>query len=221
MFVFGYLRASTSEQDASRAKNALKAFANQNGHRIAGWYIDNVSGTTMNRPELIRLLGDAEPGDVILIEQVDRLTRLDDAGWETLRKQITDKQLAIVSLDLPTSHLALSSTVSDDFTRSMLKAVNGMMLDMLAAIARKDYEDRRRRQKEGVEKARQEGKYAGRQPDMAKHELITTLRLHNGKSINETARLAGVSRMTVIRVCKTNKGCLESQSESDVALILK
>lgn len=146
MFVFGYLRASTSEQNASRAKNALKAFANQNGHRIAGWYIDNVSGTTMNRPELIRLLGDAEPGDVILIEQVDRLTRLDDAGWETLRKQITDNQLAIVSLDLPTSHLALSSTVSDDFTRSMLKAVNGMMLDMLAAIARKDYEDRRRRQ---------------------------------------------------------------------------
>lgn len=32
----------------------------------------------MNRPELIRLLSDAEPGDVILIEQVDRLTRLDD-----------------------------------------------------------------------------------------------------------------------------------------------
>nr|AVI43246.1 hypothetical protein [Klebsiella pneumoniae] len=54
---------------------------------------------------------------MILIEQVDRLTRLDDAGWETLRKQITDKQLAIVSLDLPTSHLALSSTVSDDFAK--------------------------------------------------------------------------------------------------------
>ena len=51
MFVFGYLRASTSEQDASRAKNVLKAFANQHGHRIAGWYIDNVSGTTMNLPE--------------------------------------------------------------------------------------------------------------------------------------------------------------------------
>ncbi|MEG0869730.1 MAG: recombinase family protein, partial [Hafnia sp.] len=140
MFVFGYLRASTSEQDARRGKNALKAFANQHDHRIAGWYIDNVSGTTMYRPELIRLLGDAEPGDVVLIEQVDRLTRLNDAGRETLRKQITDKQLAIVSLDLPTSHLALSSTVNDDFTRSMLKAVNGMMLDMLAAIARKDYE---------------------------------------------------------------------------------
>lgn len=80
-----------------------------------------------------------------------------------------------------------------------------MMLDMLAAIARKDYEDRRRRQKESVEKAKLGGKYAGRQPDMAKHELIRTLRLLNGKSLNETARLAGVSKMTVIRVCKNSQ----------------
>jgi len=159
----------------------------------------------MNRPELIRLLGDAEPGDVILIEQVDRLTRLDDAGWETLRKQITDKQLAIVSLDLPTSHLVLSSTVSDDFTRSMQKAVNGMMLDMLAAIARKDYEDRRRRQSEGITKAKAEGKHRGRVADAQKHELIRTLRLTHGKSLRETARLAGVSKMTVIRVCNNAK----------------
>lgn len=90
----------------------------------------------------------------------------------------------------------------------MLRAVNGMMLDMLAAVARKDYEDRRRRQKEGIEKARLEGKYAGRQADEAKHELIRTLRLQNGKSINDTARLAGVSRMTVIRVCKNSQTVL-------------
>ncbi|MEH4990365.1 recombinase family protein [Enterobacter asburiae] len=201
MLIFGYLRASTTEQDATRAREALKTFARQHGHRIAGWYVDNASGTTMNRPELVRLLGDAEPGDVILIEQVDRLSRLDDAGWETLRKQIADKQLAVVSLDLPTSHLALTRTVSDDFTRSMLKAVNGMMLDMLAAIARKDYEDRRRRQAEGIRKAKAEGKYRGRVADAQKHELIRTLRLAHGKSLRETARLAGVSKMTVIRVC--------------------
>lgn len=47
----------------------------------------------------------------------------------------------------------------------MLKAVNGMMLDMLAAIARKDYEDRRRRQSEGISKAKAEGKYRGRVAD--------------------------------------------------------
>lgn len=41
--------------------------------------------------------------------------------------------------------------------RSMLKAINNMMMDMLAAIARKDYQDRRRRQAEGIKKAK-EGK---------------------------------------------------------------
>lgn len=202
MLIFGYLRASTSEQDATRAKNALKNFARQHDHRIAGWYVDNISGATMTRPKLVQLLEEAEPGDVILIEQVDRLSRLDDAGWEALRKQITDKQLSIVSLDLPTSHLALNNAVSDEFTRSMLKAVNGMMLDMLAAISRKDYEDRRRRQAEGITKAKAEGKYRGRVADAQKHELIRTLRLTHGKSLRETARLAGVSKMTVIRVCQ-------------------
>lgn len=189
------------EQDALRSKNRLKEFAALHGHRIAGWYVENASGASLNRPELTRMLSDMEPGDVILIEQVGRLSRLNDAGWEILRKEISDKQLSVVSLDLPTSHMALTNAVSDDFTRSMLKAVNGMMLDMLAAIARKDYEDRRRRQAEGITKAKIEGKYRGRVADAQKHELIRTLRLVNGKSLRETARLAGVSKMTVIRVC--------------------
>lgn len=193
------------EQDALRSKNRLKEFAALHGHRIAGWYVENASGASLNRPELTRMLADMEPGDVILIEQVDRLSRLNDAGWEILRKEITDKRLSVVSLDLPTSHMALTNAVSDDFTRSMLKAVNGMMLDMLAAIARKDYEDRRRRQAEGICKAKAEGKYRGRVADAQKHELIRTLRLVNGKSLRETARLAGVSKMTVIRVCNTEK----------------
>ncbi|CAD5570174.1 resolvase domain-containing protein [Escherichia coli] len=189
------------EQDALRSKNRLKEFAALHGHRIAGWYVENASGASLNRPELARMLSDMEPGDVILIEQVDRLSRLNDAGWEILRKEITDKRLSVVSLDLPTSHIALTNAVSDDFTRSMLKAVNSMMLDMLAAIARKDYEDRRRRQSEGISKAKAEGKYRGRVANTQKHELIRTLRLVNGKSLRETARLAGVSKMTVIRVC--------------------
>ncbi|EDQ7941398.1 serine recombinase [Salmonella enterica] len=202
MYIYAYLRALTMEQDALRSKNRLKEFAALHDHRIAGWYVENASGASLNRPELTRMLSDMKPGDVILIEQVDRLSRLNDAGWEILRKEITDKRLSVVSLDLPTSHMALTNAVSDDFTRSMLKAVNGMMLDMLAAIARKDYEDRRRRQAEGISKAKAEGRYRGRVADAQKHELIRTLRLINGKSLRETARLAGVSKMTVIRVCK-------------------
>ena len=37
-----------------------------------------------------------------------------------------------------------------------------MLLDMLAAVARKDYEAQRKRQKQGIERAKKEGKYKGR-----------------------------------------------------------
>ncbi|WP_342212518.1 hypothetical protein [Providencia rettgeri] len=50
-----------------------------------------------------------------------------------------------------------------------------MMLDMLAAVARKDYEDRRRRQAQGVQKAKQEGKYKGRPINKILHQKIECL----------------------------------------------
>lgn len=43
-------------------------------------------------------------------------------------------------------------------------------------------------------KAKAEGRYRGRVADAQKHELIRTLRLTHGKSLRETARLAGVSK---------------------------
>ena len=73
---------------------------------------------------------------------------------------------------------------------------------MLAAISRKDYEDRRRRQKQGIEKAKKEVKYQGRKPDLELHEKIYKLRVGNQMSINETAKMIGVSARTVVRVVK-------------------
>ncbi len=202
MYIFGYLRASTNDQNAKRAQNTLLQFAQQKGHRVAGWYIENESGASLQRPELLRLLDDAAVGDAILIEQIDRLSRLDESSWFTLKEMLLQKELKVISLDLPTSHLAFSSQITDEFTNSMMKAINGMMMDMLAAIARKDYQDRRRRQAEGIEKAKAEGKYKGRQPDLALHEKIYQLRVVNKLSISDTAKLTNVSGRTVIRVAK-------------------
>ncbi len=202
MYIFGYLRASTNEQDAKRAQDTLKNFVQEKGQRIAGWYIENVSGVSLQRPELMRLLSDAQPGDAILVEQIDRLSRLDDDGWQQLKTLLHEKDLKVIALDLPTSHLALSPQKSDKFTNSMLRAINDMMMDMLAAIARKDYEDRRRRQKQGIEKAKQDGKFRGRQADRELHKKIYQLRVVNGLSIRDTAALTGVSTRTVIRVAK-------------------
>ena len=200
MFIRAYLRASTSEQDASRAKAALVAFAAERGHKIAAFYTENESGTRLDRPELFRLLEDSHEGDVLLIEQVDRLSRLSPDDWATLKAKIAAKKVTVVSVDLSTSHAALKPAEGmDDFTKGMISAVNGMLLDMLAVVARKDYEDRRRRQAEGIEKAKQEGTYKGRQVDTKLRERITTL-LNEGKSIRVVAGLLECSTTTVQKV---------------------
>ena len=76
MYIFGYLRASTVEQDAERAKKTLSNFVEQRGLRVAAWYVEQLSGASLQRPKLLQLLSDARKGDVILIEQIDRLSRL-------------------------------------------------------------------------------------------------------------------------------------------------
>ena len=202
MYIFGYLRASTSDQNAKRAQSTLQRFVQEKGFRIAGWYIENESGASLQRPELLRLLGDAAKGDAIIIEQIDRLSRLDEKSWFTLKEMLHEKELKVISLDLPTSHIAFSPQITDEFTGSMFKAINSMMMDMLAAIARKDYQDRRRRQADGIKKAKEEGKYRGRQADSDLHEKIYQLRITNKLSISDTAKLTHVSNRTVIRVAK-------------------
>jgi DNA invertase Pin-like site-specific DNA recombinase len=201
IFIRGYLRASTEDQNAERARETLSRFAQEHGARVASWYTENVSGTKADRSELMRLLSDSGPGDVLLIEQVDRLTRLTRDDWETLKTAIQKAGVRVVSLDLPTSHAAMRVTSGDDFTARMLDAVNAMLLDMLAAIARKDYEDRRRRQAQGIEQAKSKGVYKGRPADEALHAKIRELRA-KGFSIRKTAELAGCAPSTVQRALK-------------------
>jgi DNA invertase Pin-like site-specific DNA recombinase len=66
-----YLRASTEEQDASRAEGKLKEFIAKHGMKVASWYRENASGARLDRPELQRLLNEAEKGDVLLVESIE------------------------------------------------------------------------------------------------------------------------------------------------------
>ncbi len=200
--IYGYLRASTDEQDASRAKNELMLFAEQMGFQVACWFEENESGAQLKRPELFRLLDIAISGDVVLVEQVDRISRLNTQDWEKLKLMINKKGLKVVSLDLPTSYQFMSNT--DDFTERMLSALNGMMLDMLAAVARKDYEDRRRRQAQGVQRAKLEGKYRGRPINTKLRSKIEGL-LRENKSYSQIEELLGCSRHTISKVSKVIK----------------
>lgn len=200
MFIRAYLRASTDQQDASRAKQSLIAFAAGFGHKIASFYIENESGATLQRPELMRLIDDSHEGDVLLIEQVDRLSRLPADQWGALKDRIKAKKLTVVAMDLTTSYAVLEPAKElDDFTRGMIAAVNSMLLDMLAVVARKDYEDRRRRQAQGIEKAKEAGVYKGRKQDAELRRKVAEL-LTEGKSIRKIADLLGCSTTTVQRV---------------------
>jgi DNA invertase Pin-like site-specific DNA recombinase len=197
MLARAYLRASTSEQDATRARNQVEGFAAERALRIAGWYVENESGAKLARPELFLLLADSRPGDVLLVEQVDRLSRLSDADWKRLRSELDARRVRVVALDLPTSWMM--ATQSDEFTARMFAAVNAMMLDVLAAVARKDYEDRRRRVAQGQAKAKAEGRYRGRPEDSAKNARIARM-LNAGLSWSQIQDTLHCSRGTVAKV---------------------
>jgi DNA invertase Pin-like site-specific DNA recombinase len=197
-FIRAYLRASTDDQDANRASDQLKTFAAERGLQIAAWYAENESGSTLQRPELFRLLNDSHPGDVLLVEQVDRLSRLTTADWEKLKSELMARRVRVVALDLPTSWTMVNGN-GDDFTARMFDAINSMLLDMLAAIARKDFEDRRRRQAQGQAKAKAEGRYKGRPENVRRNDRIATM-LTRGSSYSEVQDATGCSRATVAKI---------------------
>lgn len=210
MFIRAYLRASTKEQDATRAKAALDAFAKSKGQVIASYYIENESGATLARPELMRLIDDAHKGDVLLVEQVDRLARLNECDWNKLKKMLDEKEIAIVTPELPLSHSALGGggiTGVDAATAAIMRGLNTMMLDVLAITARKDYEDRRRRQAEGIEKAKAAGKYQDRKPrreDVARRAAVRKLLLA-GNTYSEIQSALSCSRRLIADVSKQLK----------------
>jgi DNA invertase Pin-like site-specific DNA recombinase len=115
--------------------------------------------------------------DMLLIEQVDCLSRLDAEDWEHLKRELQVCKARVAALDFPTSWMM--TTTMDEMTARMMDALNGMMPDMLAAIARKDCTDRRRHQQQGIEKLKAEGGYKGRKEDVEQrsdHDYITQRR---------------------------------------------
>ena len=199
---YAYLRASTKEQNADRAKGSLQKFASEHDLVISNFFTENESGASLQRPELFRLLEIAQKGDIVLVEQIDRISRLKDDDWYSLKSIIKTKGLRVVSLDLPTSHQF--AAINDEFTGRMLSAINDLMLDMLAAIARKDYVDRRRRQKEGIVKAKSEGRYPGRPSDTELQQKIEDM-LIDKKSYDYIQHILGCSRTTISKASKRLK----------------
>lgn len=199
-----YLRASTKEQDATRAKAEIVKFLEENNGKNdkVDYYTENASGAKLNRPVLNQLIEESEKGDILLVEQIDRLSRLPQDEWKLLKSKVESSGLHIVSIDLSTSHQLLQpSTKGVDFTRGIIEAVNNMLLDILALTARKDFEDRRRRQAQGIEKAKEQGKYKGRVQSAETQEKIEAVRqlVEAGTNAKKACAMVGVGVATWYR----------------------
>jgi len=146
----------------------------------------------------MQLLDDSTKGDILLVESIDRLTRLTSEQWETLKLIISQKGLKIVALDVPTSHTALE-TKTDSTSENILRAVNNMLIDILATIACKDYEQRRERAAQGILKAKENGMYKGRPENKERNAGILKM-LKHGSTYTEIQKATGASRATIAKL---------------------
>ena len=193
-----YLRASTKDQDAQRALQILQDL-NQDlnlGETIV--YVENYSGTKLDRPELNKLLSEANQGDTLLVESIDRLSRLTQRDFQELKRRIQKNGLRLVVADLPTTYQMIQT--SDSITHSILELINNMLIDLLATMARLDNEKRIERIKQGLERSGY--KPTGKKANEAKHKRVKELLVAGSMTKNEIAKAVGCGIATVYRVAK-------------------
>ena len=195
-----YLRASTKDQDANRARIALEAFAGDKGLNIVDVYAENISGTKLNRPELMRLLNTAQRGEVLLCESVDRLSRLSQEDWDTLKATIKAKGLRMMIADLPTSW----EMATDGITGEVMRVINDMLIELMQTMARLDQDKRVQRINQGLANKRAaepEWKPAGKGKNTALREQVKSLmEKHPTMSADQIAKLADCGVATVYRI---------------------
>lgn len=213
MTIRAYLRASTNKQDVNRAEQSLKDFVKGFGRKIDVFYRENESGTKLDRPQLNQLLEDCDTdsqgnGDILLVEDIDRLTRLKPSEWEILDGRIKSNGIKLVIMSLPLSHESLKTTpdTQDDITKAVMRGMNDMMIQILATIARNDYDKRRYRQRQGIDKILADPrikatKYKGKQANITQYQRILRL-LDSGYTYAQIKDTLGVSNDTIVNAKK-------------------
>ncbi|HBO5823769.1 TPA: recombinase family protein [Pseudomonas aeruginosa] len=190
------MRVSTDGQDLERQESIIEG-ARAAGYYVAGVYREKASGARSDRPELLRMVADLQPGEVVIAEKIDRISRLPLAKAESLVAAIRAKgaRLAVPGV-IDLSELAAEA---QGVAKIVLESVQDMLLKLALQMARDDYEDRRERQRQGIELAKDAGKYRGRRADPKRRAQVIALR-RSGLSITRTAELAGYSPAQVKRI---------------------
>ena len=132
-----YLRVSTDEQDLTRQADIVES-TRAAGYYVAGVYREKASGARADRPELLRMIADLQPGEVVVAEKIDRISRLPLAEAEQLVSRIrgTGAKLAVPGLvDLPDI-----AADAEGVAKIVLESVQDLLLKLALQMARDDYE---------------------------------------------------------------------------------
>lgn len=196
-----YIRVSTEEQTIERQEHLIDDAKSQ-GFYVAGVYREKASGAIENRPELQKLISELQPGDYVVAEKMDRISRLPISDAQSLISQIKAKGAKLLVPGIVDFTDIIQNT-QDSMSKIVLEAMQELLLKIALQMSRDDYEFRRKRQREGIEIARQKGKYQGRRPNKELHKKIIECHILSNPpfSISKTAELLNTTISMVTRVC--------------------
>jgi DNA invertase Pin-like site-specific DNA recombinase len=184
--VIGYARISTHEQNLDLQKDAL---------RDAGCkeiLIDQVSGTTANRPGLTRTLEMLRQGDLLVVWRLDRLGR-------------SLKHLIELAGSLEAKGIGVRSLQENIDTTS---SGGKLIFHIFGALAEFERNLIRERTKAGLAAARARGRKGGRPQalDSKKKEVLFQLYGERKQSINEICNILGISKPTLYNYLRKREG---------------
>ncbi|PTB34450.1 recombinase family protein [Photobacterium phosphoreum] len=184
MRTFAYCRVSTTEQTTQNQIIAIR----QKGYDVSDSRVvsETVSGSVeaMKREQFKMLINhQMETGDMLVVLKLDRLGR-DNIDVQKTINLLTQKGVKVVCLDLPVADLS--------------SAEGKLMLQMFAAFAEFERNRIRERTKEGIERAKVQGKKLGR-PEAHNTTIAVQVKKAGGLSQSKTAQELGLGIATVKR----------------------
>ncbi|MBT2571483.1 recombinase family protein [Planococcus sp. ISL-110] len=200
---FGYIRVSSKDQNEGRQLEAMRKI----GINERDIYLDKQSGKNFERANYQLLKRIIRKGDILYIHSLDRFGRNKEEilqEWNDLTKNI---EADIVVLDMP----LLDTTQYKD---SMGTFIADLVLQILSWMAEEERERIRKRQREGIDLALQNGIQFGRTPVLVSEEFKEVYRKWKAKELTavEAMQEAGVKKTSFYKLVKA----LEEETASNI-----
>ena len=151
--IYGYIRVSSKDQNEDRQLIALHG----RGVKDDYIYIDKKSGKDFNRPQYKKLMKKLKPGDLLMIQSIDRLGRNYEEVQNQWRVLTKEKEVDICVIDMP----LLDTRQGKDLLGTFIA---DLVLQILSFVAQNEREYIRKRQAEGIAAAKAKGIRFGRVP---------------------------------------------------------